>query len=62
MLEKHNSYLKEHAEAVENRSQASNLRFISVSEKAEGKDILGFMNRLIPQLLGKVNFPTLPVI
>lgn len=48
MLEKHNSYLKERAEAVENRSRASNLRFISVSEKAEGKDILGFMNRLIP--------------
>ncbi len=59
-LEKDNSYLKQQADDAENRSRASNLRFIHVPEKAEGKDILGFMKRLIAQLLGEANFPTPP--
>ncbi|KAL7375779.1 hypothetical protein ABVT39_023808 [Epinephelus coioides] len=61
-LENDNAHLKDRAEAAENRSRASNLRFINVPEKAEGRDILSFINRLIPLLLGEVNFPTPPVI
>ncbi|KAJ8269440.1 hypothetical protein COCON_G00120470 [Conger conger] len=56
-LEKNNAHLKERAEDAENRSRASNLRFISVPDKSEGKDILG-LKLLIPQLLGEANFPT----
>lgn len=48
-----NSYLKECAEAAENRSQASSLLFISVPEKSQG---------LIQQLLAKENLLTPPVI
>lgn len=61
-LEKQNSYLLTKVEDLENRSRASNLRFINVPEYAEGPDILGFMSQLIPQLLGRENFPFAPVI
>lgn len=61
-LEADNAYLKDRAEDAENRSRAYNLRFLNIPEKAEGRDILGFMNRLIPQLLGEVNFPAPPAI
>ncbi|KAJ4946589.1 hypothetical protein JOQ06_024253 [Pogonophryne albipinna] len=47
---------------LENRSRRSNLRFIGIQESAEGSDIIGFMSRLIPQLLGPDAFPTLPII
>lgn len=59
-LEKENSYLKDKVEDAENRSRSSNLRFLHIPERAEGRDILGFMNQLIPRLLGKDNFPTPP--
>lgn len=61
-LEKDQAHLKKQAEDAENRSQAYNLQFISIPEKAKGEDICGFMNRLISKLLGMENFPTPPVI
>lgn len=61
-LEKENAYLKDKAEEAENRSWSSNLRFINVPEHKEGRDVIAFMNQLIPQLLGKDNFPMAPVI
>ena len=60
-LEKDNAYLLEKMDEAENRSRASNLRFLHVPERSEGKDIKGFMEKLIPHLLGVENFPTPPV-
>ncbi len=57
-IEEENAYLREKVDAAENRSQAYNLRFLHVPEKAEGRDIVGFMLQLIPSLLGKENFPS----
>lgn len=57
MLEKENTDLKSWTEDAENRSRRSNLCFIGIPERAEAKDILGFMSRLIPELLGEDNFP-----
>ncbi|KAK1905456.1 LINE-1 retrotransposable element ORF1 protein [Dissostichus eleginoides] len=54
--------LLEQLDDLENRSRRSNLRFIGILESAEGSDIIGFMSRLIPQLLGPDAFPTLPII
>ena len=39
---------------LENWSRASNLCFVRIPESVEGRDILGFMSKLIPQFL----FPT----
>ena len=61
-LTKDNAYLMDKIQDLENRSRASNLRFVRIPESAEGRDILGFMSKLIPQLLGPENFPTPPVI
>ncbi len=61
-LEKDNSYLIDKVDNLENRSRRYNLRFVGVQESSEGNDITGFMSRLIPQLLGQDNFPTLPII
>lgn len=60
-LEKDNAYLLDKVDDLENRSRRSNLRFVGVQETAEGDDMIGFMSRLIPQLLGRDAFPT-PVI
>ena len=62
MLEKENTDLKSRAEDAKNRSRRSNLRFIGIPERAEGNDILSFMRRLVPQLLGEANFSSSPVI
>lgn len=62
MLEKENNDLKSWAEDTKNRSRSYNLRFICIPKRAEAKDILGFMNHLIPQLLGEANFPVSPMI
>ncbi|KAJ8256711.1 hypothetical protein COCON_G00188630 [Conger conger] len=51
-LEKDNAHLKERAEDAENRSRASNLRFISVPEKSE--DVLGGVIGLVHLY---INFP-----
>ena len=61
-LTKDNAYLMDKIQDLENRSRASNLRFVKIPETAEGRDILGFMSKLIPYLLGPENFPTPPVI
>lgn len=61
-LEKENAYLKDKVDDAENRSRSFNLRFINVPEKSEGRDTIAFFNQLIPLLLGKENFPTVPVI
>ncbi|CAK6974024.1 LINE-1 type transposase domain-containing 1 [Scomber scombrus] len=60
-LEKDNAYLLDKVDDLENLSRHSNLRFVGVQENAEGSDMIGFMSRLIPQLLGQDAFPT-PVI
>ncbi|KAJ8369554.1 hypothetical protein SKAU_G00095820 [Synaphobranchus kaupii] len=49
-------------EDLGNRSRSSNLRFVRVPEAAEGRDLLGFMSHLIPQLLGPENFTAPPPI
>lgn len=56
-LEKENAYLVDKVEDLENRSRSSNLRFIRVPESADGRNILSFMSRLIPELLGPEHFP-----
>lgn len=61
-LEKENIYLRDKAEEAENRSRSTNLRFIGIPERKEGGNMVAFMNQLIPQLLGKDNFPMAPVI
>ncbi|KAK1889979.1 Hepatoma-derived growth factor [Dissostichus eleginoides] len=61
-LEKDNSFLMSKVDDLENRSRRSNLLFVGIQESAEGNDIIGFMSRLIPQLLGPDAFPTLPII
>uniref|UniRef100_A0A3B1JM17 L1 transposable element RRM domain-containing protein n=1 Tax=Astyanax mexicanus TaxID=7994 RepID=A0A3B1JM17_ASTMX len=61
-LEKENAYLKDKVEDAENRNRSSNLRFIGVPEKSEGRDMIVFMNKMIPLLLGCENFSTMPVI
>ncbi|XP_077077918.1 E3 ubiquitin-protein ligase TRIM47-like [Siphateles boraxobius] len=60
-LKKDNSYLLDKVDDLENRSRRSNLRFVGVQESSEGSDIVGFMSRLIPQLLGQDNF-SIPLI
>ncbi|CAM4574596.1 unnamed protein product [Leuciscus chuanchicus] len=62
VLEKENTDLKAWTEDAENRSRRSNLRFIGIPEKAEAKDILGFMSHLIPQVLGETHFSVPPMI
>uniref|UniRef100_A0A671WIR9 L1 transposable element RRM domain-containing protein n=1 Tax=Sparus aurata TaxID=8175 RepID=A0A671WIR9_SPAAU len=59
---KDNSYLKEKIKDLENRSRSHNLRFLHVPEQTEGRDMLEFMNKLIPLLLDEENFTSLPVI
>uniref|UniRef100_A0A671RZG0 Uncharacterized protein n=1 Tax=Sinocyclocheilus anshuiensis TaxID=1608454 RepID=A0A671RZG0_9TELE len=60
-LEKDNSYLIDKVDHLEKRSRRYNLRFVGVQESSEGNDITGFMSKLIPQLLGRDNFPTPPI-
>ena len=57
-LEKGNTYLLHKVDNLENRSRASNLKFINIPESAEGRDVSKFMADLIPQLLGAENFPS----
>lgn len=45
---------------LENGSRASNLGFVRIPDLMEGRDILGFMSKLIPQLFGPQNFSTPP--
>ncbi len=43
-------------------SRLSNLRFVNIPEKSEGRDMISFLNQLIAKLLGNEHFPTAPVI
>lgn len=62
-LEKDNAHLRERVEDAENQSRRSNLRFINIPQKkGEVRDLTGFVKQLIPQLFGKENFPTAPVV
>ena len=61
-LEIDNKYLVDKVDNLENRSRAVNLRFLGIPEATEGRDIVGFMADLIPQLLGEDDFPTTPAI
>lgn len=44
------TYLMDKVEDLENRSRSANLRFVRVPESAEGRHMIGYMARLIPQL------------
>uniref|UniRef100_A0A667XYD2 L1 transposable element RRM domain-containing protein n=1 Tax=Myripristis murdjan TaxID=586833 RepID=A0A667XYD2_9TELE len=55
-LEKQVSFLKEKVDDLENRSRRSNVRIINIPEKMEGRDTTGFLEQLIPKLLGHDNF------
>ncbi len=61
-LTKDNTYLMDKVQDLENRSRASNLRFVGIPKSSEGRDVLGFMAQLILQLFGRENFPTSPAI
>ena len=61
-LEKQDNYLTDKVEDLKNHSRSSNLWFLNVPECAEGRDMLGFIQQLIPQFLGKMNFPSPTVI
>ncbi|KAK7877983.1 hypothetical protein WMY93_031363 [Mugilogobius chulae] len=61
-LEKENSFLRDKVDDLENRSRSSNLRFLRIPERAEGRDTVDFIQRLILLLLGADKFPVPPVI
>ncbi|KAK7930057.1 hypothetical protein WMY93_006452 [Mugilogobius chulae] len=61
-LEKENSFLRDKVDDLENRSRSSNLRFLRIPERAEGRDTVGFIQRLIVLLLGADKFSAQPVI
>ncbi len=61
-LTKDNTYLMDKVQDLENRSRASNLRFVGIPESSEGRDVLGFMAQLILQLFGRENFPASPAV
>lgn len=61
-LEKDMSYVMDRVDDFEIWSHHSNLRFVGVQESSEGDDAIGFMSRLIQQLLEQDNFPTPPII
>lgn len=60
-MEKLITHLKDKTDDLENRSRRSNIRIINVPEQAEGRDAVGFLEKFIPEMLGKDNF-TSPVI
>lgn len=57
-LTKNNAYLMDKVQDLENRSRASNLRFVKIPESSEGCNTIGFMSQLILQFLGRENFQT----
>lgn len=59
-MEKEFVFLKDKADDLENRSRRSNIKIINVPEKSEGNDMVGYLEHLIPQLLGNDNF-VLPI-
>ncbi|TNN62640.1 LINE-1 retrotransposable element ORF1 protein [Liparis tanakae] len=61
-IEKENGILKQKADSMENYIRRSNIRMVKVPEKAEGQDIIGFVQQLILHLFGQENFPHPPLI
>ncbi|KAK7886143.1 hypothetical protein WMY93_025764 [Mugilogobius chulae] len=49
-----NSFLQDKVDDLENRSCSSNLRFLQIPERAEGRDTVDFIQRLIVLLLVKI--------
>uniref|UniRef100_A0A3Q3ASQ0 L1 transposable element RRM domain-containing protein n=1 Tax=Kryptolebias marmoratus TaxID=37003 RepID=A0A3Q3ASQ0_KRYMA len=52
------TFLKNKTDDLENRSRRSNVKIINIPEKSEGTDMVGYVERLIPRLLGEEHFPT----
>ncbi|KAI4905537.1 hypothetical protein NFI96_005441 [Prochilodus magdalenae] len=59
--EKEIAFLEEKTDDLENRSRRSNVKIVNISEKAEGNDAFGYVERLLPQLFGEEHFPA-PVV
>ncbi|KAK7945536.1 hypothetical protein WMY93_001264 [Mugilogobius chulae] len=57
-MEKEIVFLREKSDDLENRSRRSNVRLINVPEKAEGNNMVIYIERLIPRLFGQEHFPT----
>lgn len=55
-VEKLTTQLKDKIDDLENRSRRSNLRILNIPEQVEGHDAVGFLEKLIPQILGNDNF------
>lgn len=56
------SHLKDKMEGLENFSRRLNVRIIKVPERAEGQDIIDFVQKLLIHLFGPENFPVAPQI
>lgn len=61
-LEKDVAYLKDKVQDLENRSRRSNIRIVNLPEKSEGSNMVSFLERIIPEILGVENFPSPPTI
>lgn len=57
-VEKENGYLRDKVDEAENRSRSSHLHFINVPEHSGGRDMIAFVDKLIPLPLGKEIFLT----
>lgn len=57
VLEKNTALLQSKLDYMENKSRQSNLLIVGVPEGSEGADTVAFLRRLIPDLLGRENFP-----
>lgn len=51
-MENEITFLKDKTDNLENRSGRSNIKITNISEKSEGSDTVGYLESLIPQLLG----------
>ncbi len=61
-LEKDVSHLKGKVQDLENRSRRSNIRIVNLPEKSEGGNMVLFLERITPEILGAENFPYPPII
>lgn len=55
-MEKTITQLWEKNDDLENCNRRSNIRILNIPEQAEGRDAVGFLERLLPQMLGPDNF------
>lgn len=61
-LEKDVSYLKDKVQDLENRSKRSNIRIVNLPEESEGGNLVSFLERIIPEILGAKIFLSPPII